>query len=325
MDKKVLVSGIGGNVGQGIIRNINKVFPNVIIVGVDINDFSSGNHLCDIFYKVPYANDSRYIESINEIVKKEQVNLIIPSTDYEVFYLSKYQHLIKCTIAVSEFKTADFCTDKMKTYEHFRDHNMSFAPSTLPSKYVSNQFDKLIVKPIEGRGSRDIYINPKNISAFSDKFLVQKLYEGIEVTIAFYVNKVNILHGFITQERTLESGTTKNTKVTKAYDALVEPLLNKLIKSANFSGSINLQAIITKENTIHPFEVNCRISGTNSMRSNFGFEDIKYTLQEYLFNDKLSKVRIREGIATRIIMDVIYTEAKDYNEATNKKSTHFIF
>mgnify|MGYP000076481693 FL=1 len=53
MDKKVLVSGIGGNVGQGIIRNINKVFPNVIIVGVDINDFSSGNHLCDIFYKVP--------------------------------------------------------------------------------------------------------------------------------------------------------------------------------------------------------------------------------------------------------------------------------
>ena len=60
---------------------------------------------------------------------------------------------------------------------------------------MSNQFDKLIVKPIEGRGSRDIYINPKNISAFSDKFLVQKLYEGIEVTIAFYVNKVNILHG----------------------------------------------------------------------------------------------------------------------------------
>jgi len=70
--KKILVTGIGGNVGQGILRNIRDSFQNLSIVGVDIANFTPGNYLCDKTYQVPYSFDESYIPTIQEIVAKEK-------------------------------------------------------------------------------------------------------------------------------------------------------------------------------------------------------------------------------------------------------------
>ena len=322
--KKVLITGIGGNVGQGIIRNINADFPQIFIVGVNVDEFSAGNHLCDAFYKVPYAVDVTYIDTINRIVKKEGVELIIPSTDYEVHELSKHKGQLICEVAVSDNFATELCLDKMETLSHFIKNEISFAKAFLPSNY-KGQFSQYIVKPREGRGSRGIHLNPENPNQFSDDYMVQELHVGVEVTVAFYVNKNKILHGFIVQERTLEAGATKNSKSTKKYDNLVFPVLEKLVKTTPIYGSANLQAIITDAGEIHPFEINCRISGTNSIRSQFGFKDVKYTIQEWLLNQKPEEPKIREGVATRIMMDVIYTEEQNFEALENKSAKHYIF
>lgn len=324
MDQKILVTGIGGNVGQGIIRNIKSVFPDIVIVGVNVDAFSAGSHLCDSFYLVPYAVDENYISTIVEIVDKEKIDLIIPSTDYEVSELSKYVSEIPCKIAVSDTIATQLCLDKMHTYYHFEKNNLPFAKSYLPSNY-NGEFKEIVVKPREGRGSRGVHINPKQVDEFDDAYMVQELHRGVEVTIAFYVNLAGNLHGFVVQERTLEAGATKNTKVTKKYDNVVKPILLQLIKTTPIKGSANLQAIITKEMEIYPFEVNCRISGTNSMRSQFGFEDVRYTIEEWLLDQKPTQPNIREGIATRIILDVIYTEATDFDEVVDNQSKSYIF
>ena len=64
MEKRtVLVTGIGGNVGQGILRNIISLNLPIKLVGIDIASFTPGNHLCDVTYKVPYSYDENYINS----------------------------------------------------------------------------------------------------------------------------------------------------------------------------------------------------------------------------------------------------------------------
>jgi len=69
MDKKiVLVTGIGGNVGQGILRNILKTKFPIRIVGCNVADFSAGNHLCDSFYKVPFANDEASRAALSRVL-----------------------------------------------------------------------------------------------------------------------------------------------------------------------------------------------------------------------------------------------------------------
>ncbi len=326
MEKKtVLVTGIGGNVGQGILRNIKKTKFSIRTIGCNVTDFSAGNHLCDYFYKVPFANEANYIEEINKIVQTENVDLIIPSTDYEAYYLSLNKEKIQSKVVVSELETVQNYLDKFISYKFHKKNNLPFAKSFLPKDFSRSDTKDFIVKPREGRGSRGIYINPMDLSVFDDSYVVQELIKGKEITTAFYVNKKNELHGFINMERTLENGTTNECFVNKEYDKELKSILDKIISVNRFVGSANLQSIVNDQGEIIPFEINCRISGTNSIRSNFGFEDVKYTLEEYLYDIRLSLPKITEGRAIRILMDVIYPEESDISKLKNNKSEHFIF
>ncbi len=320
-NKTVLVTGIGGNVGQGILRNIISLKRGVRIIGTSVEDFSGGNHLCDKFYKLPYSYLEDYIPSILEVVKQEKVDLIIPSTDYETYFLSQNKHLFNCSIAVSDLDACEIYLDKYLTYLHHSKNNIPFAKCILPSQY-KNEFEKCLAKPRKGRGSRGLILNPTDISNLNDEeYLIQELFEGEEITTAFYVTKNKKLLGQFTLNRTLVSGTTNNCFVEKKYDNVLLPMLTKMIQCSGICGSANLQSIVDKNNNIHPFEVNCRISGTNSIRSHFGFTDVKYTLQEFIFNETPQKPEIIEGSATRILMDVIYP--KQEQRFLNDNSANF--
>ena len=98
-----------------------------------------------------------------------------------------------------------------------------------------------------------------------------------------------------------------------------------MIDLGGLKGSFNLQSIVTENNEIVPFEVNCRISGTNSIRHNLGFQDVKYTVQEYLFNQNPDEAKPINGIATRILMDIVYPQATDESQLNNKTSKHFLY
>lgn len=325
-NKCILVTGIGGNVAQGIIRNIRSYKSDIRIIGTNVTHFSPGNHLVDKFYKVSFAYEANYIQEIISIVEKENVHMIIPSTDFEVYYLIKNQSIINAKIIGADEYTCETYLDKYKSAIHHQKYNIPFAKTVLPSVY-NNEFQNIIVKPRLGRGSRGIHVNPTDLSAFSDEeFIVQKLHKGKEITTAFYVDKSNKLHGSITMSRKLENGMTVESCVEKAYDDQVNNLLKTLIQTVQFRGAANLQSIVddgTME--IIPFEINCRISGTNSIRSNFGFKDVEYILDEYLFETEPQKPIVTNGIATRIMMDVIYPNATSINDCQDNASNFHIF
>ena len=325
MEKKtVLVTGIGGNVGQGVLRNIRSLNLDIKIVGIDISDFTAGNHLCDVTYTVPYSYDSAYIPTIQQIVNKEKVDLVFPTTDYEIYYLSLNKNVIHAVIAASDADIAKTYLDKYLTFQQHEKLNIPFAQSWLPKDYDGSCID-IILKPREGRGSRGILINPLNPNSFSDEFMIQPLHKGTEITTAFYVKKDSTLHGLFTMERELSNGATLKSKVVKEYDRELEVIIQKMIAQNGLFGSINLQSIVTNDGEIVPFEVNCRISGTNSIRHNLGFQDVKYTIQEYLLNIKVSKPEPRNGVAIRILMDVIYPELIEYNTDSNINSTFKLY
>lgn len=319
MDKKVvLVTGIGGNVGQGILRNIiNSPFP-VKLIGCNTIKFSAGNFFCTRTYQVPFATDASYISEISKIVRREKVNLIIPSTDYEVYHLAKNKGKITCAVAVSGLQSAEIYLDKYKSYLHHKKWGIPFAHAVLPSQF-RGQFASYLAKPKEGRGSRGLVLNPPSLKPFSDKdYMIQQYHTGIELTTAFYVTRQRKLLGHITLERKLENGTTILCSVNTAYNEAVEKIIQRMIETTDLVGSVNLQFIVDKQGRIHPFEVNCRVSGTNSIRSNFGFRDVEYILQEYLYNITPKKPRITKGTAVRVLMDIIYP-GKSIEDITNDK------
>ncbi|MGG7036239.1 MAG: ATP-grasp domain-containing protein [Flavobacterium sp.] len=324
MEKTVLVTGIGGNVGQGILRNIISLNLPIRLIGTDIAGFTPGNHLCDVSYKVPYSFDESYIPTLQNIIEKENVDLVIPSTDYEVYYLAANKEKFSAMILASEAKTAKTYLDKYETYQYLSLNNIPFAQSWLPEDYDFSA-GEIIAKPREGRGSRGILINPENPKSLPKGYMVQPLVKGKEITTAVYVDKEGKLHGLFTMERALTNGTTTESRVVFDYDEKVLDIAQKMIDLGGLIGSFNIQSIVTDDNNIIPFEINCRISGTNSIRHNLGFQDVKYAIQEYLLNEKPDLPNPIEGIATRILMDVVYPNSTHFEQLNNNKNPHIIY
>ncbi len=316
--KSIIVTGIGGVVGQGILRNIRNMDLGVEIVGVNIDRVSAGNHLCDHVYEVPYAYDNAYIETMVGIERKHDAGLILPSTDYEAYHLSANQSVFRGRLAVSPPEVVAFCLDKYVNFQRFSDAGIPFAPSYLPSSY-EGQFHKTVVKPREGRGSRNIHVDPPSPTQFDDGYVVQEYLDGPELTTTFYVRQDGTLHGFITLERQLELGNTSRCEVVDVYDSELAELLKAMVRAFPFRGSCNLQSRVTQHGVI-PFEINCRISGTNSVRSQFGFPDVAYAVQELLLEQPLPAPRITKGSALRIMMDVIYPGRKLADISNNADS-----
>ena len=307
-EKTILVTGIGGNVGQGIIKNIRSLDYQFRIVGTNTLSMSSGNYLVDEFYQVPYSFDeSNFLSSIRHIVEKEKVDLIIPSTDYEMFVLSNavFENV---TIATSGKKASSIYLDKYDSFLNHQLFDIPFAKSTLPSSY-KGEYVNAIAKPRKGRGSRGLIFDFKNdVKLDDDEYLIQEMHKGREITIAVYVSYLtNKLHGFIAMERELANGATSYCKVVTEFDDEIRQMITKIVSSIDVKGSFNIQCIFSDSlNQLVPFEINCRISGTNSIRSSFGFNDASYIIDELLFLKPLNNIEIIQGSAYRALSDVIY-------------------
>ncbi len=326
MEKKtILVTGIGGNVGQGIIRNLRFSGLDFHIVGTNSASFSAGNYLVDKFYPVSFAYEPGYFEEISEIVKKEKVDLIIPSTDFEVYFLSQNAQSLPCLIAASGQFASETYLDKYLTWKHHSESGIPFAKSFLPSEYKSN-FPSAIAKPRKGRGSRGIMRNNFDTSKLmDDEYMIQELHEGKEITTAVYASYLTgELTGILNMERSLDNGTTNYCKVNFDFDPELKQMAEKMIRHSDLKGSFNIQSIVTSSGEIIPFEVNCRISGTNSIRTHFGFRDVEYTVRELLFGETIEPPTIIPGVAQRILLDVIYPNCTSEAQLNKDATDHFI-
>ena len=320
--ESVLVTGIGGNVGQGILRNIRRSFPGLRLVGTDTGSLTAGHHFCDRFHDVPYSEDSSFGDRIANICKRESVALIIPSTDYETVYIGKMAAQLPPLLA-SPVNVAEMFLDKWRTFEACQKHAIPFVESALPSQY-QRQWSDVVVKPRRGRGSREIHRNPENIGAFDEGFVVQRLLRGPELTSAFYVSREGQTVATMTFVRELVDGTTERCSVTREYDAHVSTIVSRITNAFTIVGPCNIQSIVDDDGQVVPFEVNCRYSGTNSIRAQFGFADVAWGVREHLYGEKVAEPQISSGSAIRILMDIVYPE-KTLDQITPGGHDSYIF
>ena len=139
-EKRILVTGIGGNVAQGVLRIIKNSFPDIYLVGCDINKLNPGSHLCNQSFKVPFSTNKNYIPEINRIISDLNISLVIPTTDLECLILSKNN--IECPVLVSEYNLCKIFFDKFSTFKEFK-RRISHLP-TLFSQVNLNQNSKIL-------------------------------------------------------------------------------------------------------------------------------------------------------------------------------------
>ena len=189
MDKKdVLIPGGGGAAGTGAIKSLRLVKHRGKIISTDSNALSAGLYLADRGYKVPPATSGLFVEAALDIIKKERLDVVLPTSGFDIIPYSKHKTVFEqegVTVAMSDYEVIDTCLDKKRFYGRLK--GRFDLPFTATHKSESVMYP-CIVKPVFGKGSKDVFFCG-NESDLDEKMkvhqnmLIQEYLPGREFTI----------------------------------------------------------------------------------------------------------------------------------------------
>lgn len=129
---RILVTGISGDLGRAFVYYIRKTNKDFFIVGTDIDDTFIHVPFVDKKYIVPPArNEDDYIARVNQIIKADGIEVIIPQTDYEIRTLSKNRDKIKAQVRLPPYDTIVITQDKYKSNKIWEQKGLPVPKATL--------------------------------------------------------------------------------------------------------------------------------------------------------------------------------------------------
>jgi hypothetical protein len=195
MNKKtnVLVYPCGAESGLEIHLALKDVM-NIRVVGASGKEDHGRMVYKNYYGNFPMITDSNFIEELNALITKEEIDLILPTHDTILVYMSKNSHLINAKIASPGIRQAEICRSKKKIYDLFSKYD--FCPKvfkTMPSESELPVYAKLD----EGQGSKGAFIvNEMNqITQLKDpeNYVITEYLPGEELTIDCFTDR----HGVI--------------------------------------------------------------------------------------------------------------------------------
>ena len=184
----VLIPGASAPAGINTIKSLRISDFRGKVLSTDSNNLSAGFYLSDFYEVIPEAEADDYLEVLLNIIDKYSVEVLMPSSGYDIFPFSEYKSKLKkhgVFPIVSDRKILEICRDKISTFNHLnKEFNLPF--TTLKPEEIDSF--PIIAKPRYGKGSRDvIQVNDeKELQYVSSKYadmIYQEFLPGDEYTI----------------------------------------------------------------------------------------------------------------------------------------------
>lgn len=317
--KKILVSGASSIVGLGILKSLKKTKKEYKIIGTTCFDDTVVPAFCDVFEKAPLTNDQNYIDWLLAIIKKHDIDLIIPGIDADMYKWSENRDEIekgKLKLLINKDDIITLCKDKWSFFEKLvKDVEEYIIPSSL-----SNDFEALkkkygipmLLKPRHGFGSKGIVkIFDKetflqNKDEIGKNLLVQPLIgnDDEEYTTSAFCDGEGGYFACMSLKRKLsKDGYTEMAEVVDIPG--VEKVISSFCEILKPIGPTNFQFRLYN-GRLKLLEINPRISSSTSIRSSFGYNESLMAVDYFLDNLKPTKPNLKKGRAVRYIEDCIF-------------------
>lgn len=286
MKLNILVTGCGGDIGQSVGKILTKNENVEYLIGCDISDKNAGKFIFKNFFIGVPCSHPDYIKTIEDVVEKHNIDLIIPIAEPELRFLTKSKILSKignAKIVCANQKSLEIGFDKLKTADFLEENGLPF-PKTKLISTINNQLDfPAIIKSRTGSGSSTIHIanNDEDFIYLKNKhsdFIIQEFLpsdEG-EFTCGVFRSKNGDIRSIILK-RELTGGYSGYGEVI--HNNVITKLLTTIAERLDLRGSINVQLRLTSKGPV-VFEINPRFSSTVLFRHIFGFEDLKWSIQD---------------------------------------------
>jgi carbamoyl-phosphate synthase large subunit len=300
---KVLVTGAGALLGQGVLRALKASSLKVRLIAVDPSPLAAGLYWADAAHLIPMAAAPDFLARIEEILSRERPDVVFIGTDVELAVFAEHRERLErefaTHIVVSSPEVIAIANDKWKTFEFFRRNGFACPESCLPGgeeELVKKVGFPLVVKPRVGARSVGVNLvrdwSELRAALHAGRNLI--LQECVGTPETEYTAGALYFDGrcdaSIVMRRELRDGNTCR--------AFVEdyPELNRLVRMWTESlkpyGPVNFQFRVA-DGCAKVFEINGRFSGTTPLRALAGFNEVEMTLQRVLRGKPVSQPAVR--------------------------------
>jgi len=281
-----MVTGCGGDIGQSIgkILKSHALFDRVI--GCDMSDEHAGRFIYDECITIPACTSDKYFPVLEEIIKKHQIDLILPISEPELRFFTENKNVKGVSskpLVIANSKAREIGFDKLRTVDFLKGSFLPF-PETHVIAEMNDPKLPLILKSRKGSGSKSIFIlNETDDFLFYKKkypdFIAQELLtDDNEYTCCAFRSAKGETR-IITYRRKLVDSYSGFGVVVN--DPLIDLLLLKIADKLDLIGSINIQLRKSYKGPC-VFEINPRFSSTVNFRHMMGFQDVIWSVEDIL-------------------------------------------
>lgn len=324
-DARIAVTGVGGGVGQAILRALRHAAPDSWTLGLDMNPRSAGLYTTQKGHILPPCSEPAYVDRLLEVLKAERIAVLIPGSDPELPVLARARPVLEdagVSVIVGAVEPIDICRDKMLCSEFFRNLGIPFV-KTVRAPDAAALADEigypLVVKPVGGSASRGVAVvfsdaelrpylslpgyiaqEPAFPAAWSrgrgglNSQVVLKgavLRQEEEISIQVVCDHQGQHLGTFTSVNSLQSGVPiyVDPQRIPVVESVVERMASAL-RDLGLVGPCNFQCRMTEQGP-KAFEVNPRFTGITGVRAAMGFNEVSAVLQRLLYDAPIDAVR----------------------------------
>lgn len=280
---KILVTGCGGEIGLGIGRILQKENMTSSIIGCDIHEDHAGTFVFNRVEIISRADSDAYLNSINCLIKKYNIDVVIPTSEPELRVLANNELYKKVAskIVMANPQALEVGFDKLATAEMLKINNLPY-PWTMPVKEGNPKELPCIIKDRFGSGSKNVSVVEKDMLGYYSIHRQQDIWqeyltpEDQEFTCGLFRSASGEIRT-ITFRRVLRGGHTVSGEVVENND--IDDLLISIANVIQLIGSINVQLRLANNKPV-VFEINPRFSSTVVFRHILGFKDLVWCLED---------------------------------------------
>ncbi|MDE3740132.1 ATP-grasp domain-containing protein [Pseudomonas resinovorans] len=317
---RVLVTGVGAIIGQGIVKSL-RLLPGVQVVGLDRDPGAFGRHACDVFICKPALSeaDPAYGRFLLDLLEREAIDLVLPGIEQDVFYFDDNRELFaasRAAVALNDSRLIQLARDKWRMHEALLEAGIPAIPSRIEPgwRQALEQLGPapLLCKPRRGSGGRGqalvededdlCYLARKH----GDNFMLQRLIGSAdeEYTVGLFGYGDGHSSRPAILRRTLGPGGATWRAQSIACDPLIEAACEELTAYFRPVGPTNYQ-FRKAEGRAWLLEINPRLSASVSLRAALGFNEAAMSIDYYCRGKRPDAESWRPARCTRYIEDHI--------------------
>ncbi len=125
--RSILVTGAGGSAGNNVCWSlrVSSDGKKIVLDGTDVDRWT------DRAYQLPPAKSPRYLTRLNQVVKKDKVEMIFPQPDSEVGRLSRDRDQVRASIFLPDREAVRVCQDKYEALSRWFKKGLRKEPTVL--------------------------------------------------------------------------------------------------------------------------------------------------------------------------------------------------